>query len=104
MRRGLVVGLLLLVAGSAFAGSYTVTTSNREDTLIQREVDARNQRRGSNLTAQDWVQDQVNESLRPLKQQDRATEAAQACAAFAALSGAAQDAITAQLGGRSPCP
>ena len=107
---GLIVLLLLVIAlalafgATAEAGSYTVTTSNREDTLIAAEVTRINERRGTTLTNQDWVQDQVNDSLRPLKQADRAQEAAQACATFVTLSAPEQSQITALLGGKSPCP
>lgn len=101
----------LILASWAFdatAGSYPITTSDKEDALLQAELDQENARRAAQeaaaLTMGEYVQRRFNQdTLRPLKDRAARQEARDACAAYKALAPADQQTIVTLLGGKAPC-
>lgn len=108
MARIIAIGLLLLFATWAVAGTYTVTTGGSEDTYLQQELDTKeNPRRAAKGQAgwslPEFVQHLLNQNIKPIKEYWQQQEVTDACTEWATLSGAEKDTIRALLGGHSPC-
>lgn len=117
-RYGLLLVLLLVVVSPvigqtptltiAIAGApLTLTPTADQVVALQAVVDAynANERQGlPSWTVNQWLRQLLQERVQAAVQAHRATGARTACDAFDKLTAAAQDAIKAPLGGRSPCP
>lgn len=105
MRRTLcAIGLILASwAFDAHAGSYTVTTSSREDQALAIELDRWNARTGESKTVDELVQHLFNQNLRPIREQFDVQETVTACDNYRALSAADRQTVRQLLGGLSPC-
>ena len=106
----LAVALSLLWSGVAVAGSYTVTTTARQDAVLDALLTRINaQRAASNppqsaLTADQLFQQLVSTAIGQYVAEYSDKIRADACAAFQALSPADQLNILTTLGGKTPCP
>ena len=91
-------------------GSYTTTTTARQDAVLDALLTRINaQRAASNppqsaLTADQLFQQLVRTAVGQYAEEYAQATRDSACAAFKALSPTAQAAILVQLGGKSPCP
>ena len=111
MRRFVCVFAVLILAAIhdvALAGSYTVTTTARQDAVLAYHVDRINADRALHgqppLSADQLFRQIVAEVFASYRAQFDAATRDTACTNYRALPLTDQAAITAQLGNKSPCP
>ena len=104
----LAVALSLLWSGIALAGSYTLTTSAREDAVLSAlltRINAERAVRGETaVTADQLLERLVRTAIGQYVAEYSNKIRTDACAAYAALSPTDQAAILTRLGGKTPCP
>ena len=99
--------LIVLLPGIAFAGSYTFTTTARQDAVLAYKLKKVNDNLALHgqplLTANTFFQQFVVEVLTQYKREFDETTKIEACETYRALSSTDQNMILTKLGGKSPC-
>lgn len=103
-----VLSVFVLLPSVAIGGTYTITTTAREDEVLAFYLTTVNADRALHgqpaLTASQLFRRLVVKTLQPLDAQFNDATRQAACATFATLSASEQSTIVTQLGGKTPCP